>query len=154
MTEWIRRLRSRIGTELTFVNSAGGWIEDEAGRVLLQRREKEGAVWGFPGGIMDLGEAAHEAAIREVREETGLEVEVTALIGIYSKYFVTLANGDQCQCVCAMYRMRPVGGALRIDNVETFELAYFPVGEMPTLYSAMHRQVVADMLSGPGPFYR
>lgn len=154
MPEWIHRLRSKIGNELTFVNSSGGWIEDEAGRVLLQRRERDGDVWGFPGGIMDLGESADEAAIREVREETGLETEVLSLIGVYSKYFVTLANGDQCQCVCMMYRMRQTGGQLTVDNHETFELAYFSIPEMPRLYSELHRQVLIDMQSGPGPFYR
>jgi len=154
LTEWIRRLRAKIGTELTFVTSAGGWVEDEARRVLLQRRERDGSVWGFPGGVMDLGEAAHETAIREVREETGLEVEVTGLIGVYSKFFVTLPNGDQCQSVCSMFRMRPTGGTLTVDNVETYELRFFEPAEMPRLYSAMHRQVLADMQTGPGPFYR
>lgn len=154
MNEWISRLRSRIGTELTFVNSAGAWIEDELGRVLLQRRQRDGEVWGFPGGIMDLGEAAHETAIREVKEETGLDVEVVSLLGVYTKYFETLDNGDQCQCVSFMYHMRPIGGALTVDNVETFELRFFEKHAMPQLHSEQHRQFASDAIAGAGPFFR
>jgi ADP-ribose pyrophosphatase YjhB (NUDIX family) len=154
MSEWIRRLRSQIGSELTFVNSAGGWVEDDHGRVLLQRRTRDGEIWGFPGEVMELGEAAHETAVRELREETGLEVEPVSLIGIYTKYFQTLENGDQCQCVAFMFRMRMVGGTLTVDNDETFELQFFGKEAMPPLYSEQHRQIAQDALSGTGPHFR
>jgi ADP-ribose pyrophosphatase YjhB (NUDIX family) len=152
--EWIKRLRAAIGSELTFVISAGAWIEDADGSVLLQRRAAAGSVWGLPGGIMELGEAAHETAIREVREETGLEVEVDALLGVYSKYYEKLHNGDQCQCVSIIYKMSVCGGKLRIDNNETYELRYFGHNEIPNLHTEMHRQIVTDVLSGSGPFLR
>ena len=42
------------------------------------------ALWGLPGGAMDLGESVGQAVVREVREETGLEVQPTGLVGIYS----------------------------------------------------------------------
>jgi ADP-ribose pyrophosphatase YjhB (NUDIX family) len=154
LSEWIRWLRSQIGSELIFVNSAGGWVEDDDGRVLLQRRARDGDVWGFPGGVMELGEAAHETAVRELREETGLEVEPVSLIGIYTKYFETLANGDQCQCVAFMFKMRVVGGTLTVDNNETFELRFFNREAMPHLYSEQHRQIAQDALRGSGPYFR
>jgi 8-oxo-dGTP pyrophosphatase MutT (NUDIX family) len=90
--EWIKRIRAAIGPELTFVTSAGAWISDDEGRVLLQRRSAADPLWGFPGGIMEIGEAAHETAVREVQEETGLEVEPVSLIGVYTKYFETIAK--------------------------------------------------------------
>lgn len=86
MPDYIRWIRSKVGREKIFINCAGGWVEDEQGRVLLQKRSPTGEVWGFPGGVMELGESAETAAIREIREETGLEVEVTALLGVYTNY--------------------------------------------------------------------
>jgi ADP-ribose pyrophosphatase YjhB (NUDIX family) len=152
--EWIKRIRAAIGPELTFVTSAGAWISDDEGRVLLQRRFAADPLWGFPGGIMEIGEAAHETAVREVQEETDLEVEPVSLIGVYTKYFETMPNGDQCQCVSFMYGMRIVGGALHCDAAESFELTFFPPEAMPTLHTEMHRQIAADVLSGRGPFFR
>jgi ADP-ribose pyrophosphatase YjhB (NUDIX family) len=152
--EWIKRIRAAIGPELTFVTSAGAWISDDDGRVLLQRRSAVDHLWGFPGGIMEIGEAAHETAVREVREETGLEVAPVSLIGVYTKYFETMPNGDQCQCVSFMYEMRIAGGELRADSQESHELRFFPKGSMPTLHSAMHRQIASDVLSGRWPFFR
>ena len=52
-------------------------------RVLLQRRDDTGH-WGLPGGAVEPGESVRQALIREVREETGLEVEPLRLIGVYS----------------------------------------------------------------------
>jgi len=154
MDGWIKRIRSKIGNELMFINSAGGWVEDDDGRVLLQRRSPSEPLWGFPGGVMELGESAEEAAIREIREETGLLVAATGLIGIYSKYFQTLANGDQCQNVTVLFRMRIVGGALHVDNKETFELEFFAPSAMPPLYSDQHRQIRLDAMAGGPAVYR
>jgi ADP-ribose pyrophosphatase YjhB (NUDIX family) len=103
---------------------------------------------------MELGEAAHETAMREVREETGLEAEPISLIGIYTKYIQKLENGDQCQCVTFMFRMQIVGGTLTVDNKETFELRFFDKEGIPHLYSEQHRQIALDVLSGTGPYFR
>lgn len=154
MNSWIQRIRSLIGTELIFVNSPGGWIEDGEGRVLLQQRAASGTEWGFPGGILELGELAEEAAIREIREETGLDVVPTRLIGIYTKYFQTCPNGDQCQDITFLFHMRIVGGALHVDYKETFELKFFRAEDMPPLYSDQHRQMRLDAMAGGPAFYR
>lgn len=153
MDEWIRRIRGTIGHDLMFINSAGGWIEDEQRRVLLQKRSRSQAHWGFPGGVMQLGESAEEAAIREIREETGLIVTPVGLIGVYTKSFETCANGDQCQNVTVFFRMKPVGGALRVDGKETFDLRFLAPAEMPPLYSDQHRQMKLDAeTDGPAIF--
>ena len=56
---------------------------DPAGRVLLVRQAYGNRLWGLPGGIVDAGETPVDAAIREAREEVGLDVTVDALVGMY-----------------------------------------------------------------------
>ena len=67
--------------------SVGVVVEDEAGHVLLVRRDREPRLgwWAFPSGFVDAGEVLEEAAVREVREEAGVEVRLDALLGAYSE---------------------------------------------------------------------
>ena len=74
----------RIGREGKLSPGASALIFDQStGNVLLTRRQDNGR-WCLPGGGMDPGESAAEACIREVFEETGLEVKVKRLVGIYT----------------------------------------------------------------------
>jgi ADP-ribose pyrophosphatase YjhB (NUDIX family) len=56
---------------------------DDEGRILLQKRSDSGN-WALPGGTMDIGETFAQSAIREVNEETGFDVRIDRIIGIYS----------------------------------------------------------------------
>src|SRR5258708_9659359 len=64
------------------VGSSAAVVDDE-GRILLQRRSDSGN-WALPGGAMDIGETFAQSAIREVKEETGFDVRIDRIIGIYS----------------------------------------------------------------------
>jgi ADP-ribose pyrophosphatase YjhB (NUDIX family) len=58
-------------------------VANEAGEILLIRRT-DNDKWALPGGVIDLGESVRQAAIRETKEETGIECEITGIVGIYS----------------------------------------------------------------------
>ena len=75
MANYIRWLRSKLGHEKVILAFAGGCLFDECGRVLLQKRG-DSCMWGFPGGAIEIGETPEQAAIRELKEETGLDAEV------------------------------------------------------------------------------
>lgn len=66
----------------THIVAAGGIVEDEAGNILLVKTKHGG--WVFPGGQVEVGENLMDAVCREVKEESGIDIEVTRLIGIYS----------------------------------------------------------------------
>lgn len=66
----------------SLVPSAVAFIENDRGEVLLIRRSDNGD-WALPGGAHDLGERIKDTAIREAKEETGLDIEIISLIGIY-----------------------------------------------------------------------
>ncbi len=63
--------------------SAGAFVRDDVGRILLIRRDDNGN-WSMPGGAMDPGESLTACAVRETLEETGISIEVTGLVGIWT----------------------------------------------------------------------
>ena len=67
----------------SLVPGGSALVVDEHGRVFMQRRSDSGN-WSLPGGVMDIGETLGQCVIREVKEETGLDIELTGLLGIYT----------------------------------------------------------------------
>jgi len=133
---YITRLRERWGPELLLTPAVAACIRDAQGRILLLKRSDVENLWGFPGGFMEPGERASEAVVREVREETALEVEPGALIGIYSgpEFAFAYPNGDQVQPVTIFFECQAVGGELDPDREEILEGRYFgPEDDLPPM---------------------
>lgn len=103
--DYIKWIRSKVGHEKVILVFAGGCVFDECGRVLLQKRGDSGN-WGFPGGAIELGETPENAAIRELKEEAGLDVVVNSLIGIYTDSDMRYPNGDQAHSICIVYELK------------------------------------------------
>jgi ADP-ribose pyrophosphatase YjhB (NUDIX family) len=125
-------------------------VFDGAGRVLLGRRADNG-LWGLPSGRVEAGETVEEAARREVREETGLRVEVMRLIGIYSEpesQVFSYPTGEVVQFVTACFLCRAIGGLVRADGVEALEAAFFDPERPPADLLPMHPRWLSDALSG------
>jgi ADP-ribose pyrophosphatase YjhB (NUDIX family) len=91
--------------------------------------------WALPGGGMDLGESIAEAAIREVAEETGLRVEITGLVGIYTDpgHVMAYDDGEVRQEFSVCFHARPLGGELREDGTETKAAKWLDVSELDAL---------------------
>jgi len=96
------------------------------GRVLMIRRGTDlgYGLWGLPGGFVDRGEVVESAAAREVCEETGLEVEVGDLLGLFSD------SGNPV--IVAAYAGRETGGTLEAGP-EALEVGFFDVDQLPEL---------------------
>ena len=141
---YIKWLRSKVGHEKIILIFAGGCIFNDKGEVLLQKRADSNQ-WGFPGGAVELGETPQMAAIREVKEETGLDVEVGDLIGIYTEFNMEYPNGDKAQSICIAYELKMVRGHLSCDKDETLELKYFPLDDTPKLFCKQHEELMCDI---------
>ncbi|MGW4608722.1 NUDIX domain-containing protein [Streptomyces sp. NPDC004532] len=95
------------------VPSVVAFVRDGAGRVLMVQRSDNGR-WALPGGGHDLGESIADTVVREVREETGIEVQVADLSGIYTDpgHVMRYDDGEVRQQFSLCFRARPVGGSL------------------------------------------
>ena len=125
MSPYVRRLRECWGPELLELPSASVILRDAQGRVLLVRHAE--GVWTTPGGAIEPLEAPADAAVREAWEETGLDVELIRVLGVYGgpDFVVRYAGGDETSYVMIFFEARIRGGRPRPDGEETFELAWF-----------------------------
>jgi 8-oxo-dGTP diphosphatase len=93
---------------------------DHAGKILLLRR-KDNDKWTMPGGTLDYGESLIECAMREVREETGLSIRISGLIGTYSdpNILIAYSDGEVRQEFTLVYSAEIESGELKIDQEST-----------------------------------
>ncbi len=143
---YIKWIRSKVGHEKIILAFAGGCIFNERGEVLLQKRT-DSSKWGFPGGAIELGETPQIAAVREVKEETGLDVEAGKLLGIYTDLDMEYPNGDKAQSILLAFELKVIGGELSCDKQETLELKYFPVDDVPDLFCKQHEELLQTIQS-------
>ncbi|MCP4423914.1 MAG: NUDIX domain-containing protein [Chloroflexi bacterium] len=125
------------------IRLAAGTVIVESGKVLLVKRE-DFEVWCLPGGRVDEGESMAETAVRETREETGLEVELICLIGISSEI------GAWSDWHIAGFAAKPIGGELNPQAEEIIDIGYFAPDDLPEEMFWWHRRHIADYFNGMG----
>jgi mutator protein MutT len=122
---------------------ATGVVFTVNGGILLVRRAIDPAYgkWVFPGGYVDRGETLEAAALREVREESGLAVRLTRLLGAYSY--------PENPVIVVAYAGEAIGGVLAIDE-ESLAARAFPPAEIPwsDLAFPSTTQALRDFLDG------
>jgi ADP-ribose pyrophosphatase YjhB (NUDIX family) len=123
----------------SLVPGGSALVVDDQGRILLQRRTDSGN-WSLPGGTMDLGETLGGTVVRETREETGLDIELTGILGIYTdpRHVIVWADGESRQEFVVVFTARVTGGTLAVSD-ESTEVAFVPPADIPDLQ--MHESV-------------
>ena len=115
----------------SLVPSVNVVVVNDAGDVLMIRRS-DNDNWAVPGGAIDLGESMVQAAIRETREETGIECEITGLVGIYTdpKHVILYtSNGEARQEFSILLTGVPTGGQ-PTPSSESSEVRWVPRDEL------------------------
>ena len=117
-------------------------IKDE--QVLLIQRE-DFEVWGLPSGEVEVGESLIQAAIREVKEETGFTVRLTRLVGLYTK---PQWAGTGMNATGALFAAEIIGGALAKSTDETRDARFFSIDELPENTIWWAKRQIFDALNG------
>lgn len=113
-----------------------------------RRRERDGVTWSLPKGTPDGSETIEETALREVSEETGLEVKILARVGPIQYYFVQ--SGHRIHKTVHYYLMAPTGGDLDQHDHEFDEVRWFSAAEAEAIMSfPTERDIMLQALSLP-----
>lgn len=110
-------------------------------KILLTQRE-DFETWILPSGGVEDGESIAQAAIRETKEETGLDVELTSLIGIYSRL------GNMIPNHAVLFVAKSIGGEIKCQQGETIAVKWFPFDEIPSPLSVGQEQKIKDAMAG------
>lgn len=133
-------------------------VTDRDGRLLLVKRADDGT-WCLPGGRLEPGESWSACAVRECLEETGIDVTITGLFGVYSEphdQVHVYPDGNRIQVVCVAFSAEARGTEVTaVDPMEITAAEYFSAGELPAEIMRCDAPIVADALSGiEAPFVR
>ncbi|MFD4243240.1 NUDIX domain-containing protein [Streptomyces sp. NPDC058525] len=117
----------------SIVPAATAFVVDDDGRVLLERRSDNGR-WGMPGGVQEIGEDITGTVVREVLEETGIQVEVVGLVGVFTDpgHVIAFSDGEVRQEFSLCFRARPLTGEIRVSE-ESLEVRWVPRSEVADL---------------------
>lgn len=129
-------------------------VRDPFGRILLEKRSDCG-LWGLPGGKIEPGESIIQAALREVHEETGLTVEVTQLLGVYSEPIERIVTFPDrvVQLVDILLEAKIISGEL-VRSPESEDLQFFYPNTLPSEIVPPARAPLEDFVKGQAGIIR
>jgi ADP-ribose pyrophosphatase YjhB (NUDIX family) len=131
----IARLRAAVGHDLLLLPSVSVLPVDEAGRLLLVRHAGHHDGWAVLGGAVEIGESPADTALREAREEIGVEVRLVRLLDVLGgpEYEVRYPNGDRTAYVTAVYEAAILTGSPNPSDDELSAVAWFAPSQLPGL---------------------
>jgi ADP-ribose pyrophosphatase YjhB (NUDIX family) len=139
----------------SIVVATTAFIINDSGKLLMIRRT-DNDLYAIPGGALELGETISECAIREVEEETGINIETTGVIGIYSdpEHVIAFTDGEVRQEFSICLRAHVVSGELRTSN-ESKEVLWVEPGKLDELniHPSIRLRIKHGFDERPQPFY-
>ena len=131
---YAKKLKERMHGELVISAGVDAIVRNEKGEILLIRRSDSGT-WDLPGGAVEPGETPSEAVVREIREETGLEVSIVCVAGVFGgkAFRHTYPDGQRIEAFSVTFECRIAGGELRNDDGEATGFRFVTDDDLPPL---------------------
>lgn len=139
-----------MATDKITPGTAAVVLDDSGKRVLLHLRDDK-PMWSLPGGPPDFGESFTAGTVREVKEETGLDIKIIRLIGVYSDpefWIFSYPDGNRAHAFAAAFECRVISGEIRPNMIDSLDVKWFPIDELPTNLMPMHPRVISDCIAG------
>ncbi|MEU0478344.1 NUDIX domain-containing protein [Streptosporangium sp. NPDC006013] len=156
ISPYLRWLRNHVGRDLVLMPGVTGIVTDQEGRILLVEDISTGW-WALPGGAIDPDERPADAIVREMREELGVEVEPTAVLGVFGgpELTVEYGNGDRVQYVTTVFACQVISGELTADGEELAQFRFTTPDEQAEMLVAPWVQHALTMIdtSAPGAWF-
>jgi ADP-ribose pyrophosphatase YjhB (NUDIX family) len=138
----------------SLVPSVTAIVPNDRGELLMVHKT-DNDLWALPGGGMDLGESMAEAVVREVGEETGVQVEVIGIVGIYTnpRHVMAYDDGEVRQQCSVCFTTRLLGGEMRTSS-ETKEVRFVAPGDLAHLnvHPSMRLRIEHYLQRRPAPY--
>ncbi len=134
MDNYIVYLRKMVGDKKVLLCACSVVIVNDKDEVLLEKRS-DNHLWGLPGGLMELDESIENCAIREVKEETNLDIELTRFLGVFNNPMMRWREKDEARVIAFAFVGKVVGGNLQVNDHESQEMRYFPKDKLPRIHS-------------------
>ncbi len=117
----------------SIVPAASAIMVNDEGHILLHRRS-DNELWALPGGAMNIGESIAETVVREVKEETGLNVKPAYIVGIYTNpgHVIAFSDGEIRQEFSLCFYCSIIGGEVQVSE-ESYEVGFFSPQEIEHL---------------------
>ena len=133
---YIMDLRKFVGHDALIGIGATTLIFNDKKEILLNLRTDTNT-WGIPGGSMELYETIEETAVRELKEETGIQAEELELVAVLSgkDFYFEYPNGDKMCTVIILFKVCNYSGTLNVSDGESKALRFFPLNNLPAMES-------------------
>ncbi|MFC7528755.1 NUDIX domain-containing protein [Actinoplanes sp. GCM10030250] len=150
-SEYVTALRAKVGPGLIMFPTVTAVVFNDIGEILLHQRSDNGR-WTLIAGMMDPGEQPADAVVREVEEETAVQVRIERLAGL-ALHEVTYENGDHCHMVNSWFRCRAIGGEARVNDTESLAVEWFALDALPELNPFARHRIRTSLAEEAPPWF-
>ena len=143
---YIMNLRKYVGHEPLIGLGATTLVFNDKNEILLNLRSDTNT-WGIPGGSMELHETIEETAVRELKEEAGINADKLELVTVLSgdEYYFEYPNGDKMCTIIVLFKVLNYTGEIKVSDNESKQLKFFSLDALPNMES--RAQVIIDKIN-------